>query len=152
VLLFFCFIAVSLLSSADRPLSLSSHRPFLSEIPPEGVNLGQTLANDTPFQTYRNEIRQIVESSFQVAEKFLERFYPLGRIFEYSLKWDIEKYKKKHGIDSIPQIRTDLKHLQQWMADIVRMNVCFFLWEKDRTGVNFFVYLILWCVSSYSGE
>jgi hypothetical protein len=102
---FFSWTATSLLASIDRPLSLTSHRPFLPEVPPEGVNLNQILGNDKQFGDYCSEMKRIVETSFQIAEKFLERFYPLGRIFEYSLKWDIEKYKKKHGIDSIAQIR-----------------------------------------------
>ncbi|KAK2951696.1 putative Dynein axonemal heavy chain 1 [Blattamonas nauphoetae] len=112
---------LQLFSSVDRPLKIPPHKPFITPLLPRGMDLQQIVETDKEFLEILDETHTIIENSFIQAHKYLERFYPLGRIFEYSLKWNYEKYKAK--VRNVQTIRADLKRLHQWTNDIMKINV-----------------------------
>jgi hypothetical protein len=99
------------MQSADRPLHVQAHRPLLPPNPPQGLDLKKILSTDEKYNSSRQEIHKIIDNSFNSAEKYLEKFWPLGRIFEYSLKWDfVNKYKKR--VRKVEVIRNDLRRMK----------------------------------------
>ncbi|KAA6333789.1 MAG: hypothetical protein EZS28_053128, partial [Streblomastix strix] len=87
-----------------------------------GTGKTTCLRTDEKYNSSKQEINKIIDNSFNSAEKYLEKFQPLGRIFEYSLKWDfVNKYKKR--VRKVEVIRNDLRRMKQQMSDVKKMNI-----------------------------
>ncbi|KAA6383279.1 MAG: hypothetical protein EZS28_021193, partial [Streblomastix strix] len=87
-----------------------------------GTGKTTCLSTDEKYNSSRQEINKIIDNSFNSAEKYLEKFWPLGRIFGYSLKLDfVNKYKKR--VRKVEVIRNDLRRMKQWMSDVKKMNI-----------------------------
>ncbi|KAA6355048.1 MAG: hypothetical protein EZS28_049425, partial [Streblomastix strix] len=74
--------AIAMFEDMPRPLKMEEHRSLLGSEIPVGLDLKSIVENDKQFINVKAKITQIIETSFANAEKYLERFKPLGRIYE----------------------------------------------------------------------